>query len=194
MARTKVFDEELVLQKAMNLFWEKGYNTTSAQDLTECLAISRSSLYDTYGDKHSLFVRALRLYRAERFDNTMKEATEAENAEVWLRKLFDSVKADALGSDSSRGCFMVNTAVELAATDTEVAAIVNNIMADFDSAIRKLIKKGQENGTITTKHSPRALSRFIFNSLNGMRVTVKFNAGKQVYDDIVAVCLSALEA
>ncbi|GGH64531.1 TetR/AcrR family transcriptional repressor of nem operon [Filimonas zeae] len=194
MARSKVFDEELVLRNAMNLFWEKGYNATSAQDLTESLAISRSSLYDTYGDKHSLFIKALRLYRTERFDSTMKEASETPDAEAWLRMLFESVKADALGSGSVKGCFMVNTAVELAASDTEVADIVNNIMADFDAAARKVIKKGQENGTITTRHSARALARFVFNALNGIRVTVKFNTGKQVFEDIIAVCLSALKA
>ncbi|MEJ0106748.1 MAG: helix-turn-helix domain-containing protein [Bacteroidota bacterium] len=60
MARTKVFDEQMVLDKAMNLFWQKGYNATSAQDLVNGLSISRSSLYDTFGDKHSLFVKALK--------------------------------------------------------------------------------------------------------------------------------------
>jgi len=59
MARTKDFDEDKVLQKAMNLFWHKGYNGTSMQDLVDGLGISRSSMYDTFGDKHTLFIRAL---------------------------------------------------------------------------------------------------------------------------------------
>src|ERR1700754_4407625 len=63
MARTKEFDENEVLSKAVDLFWLKGYNATSMQDLVDGLGISRSSLYDTYGDKHTLFIKALESYQ-----------------------------------------------------------------------------------------------------------------------------------
>jgi TetR/AcrR family transcriptional regulator, transcriptional repressor for nem operon len=56
MARTKDFDEGEVLTRAMNLFWSRGYGATSMEDLVNALGISRSSLYDTYTDKHSLFI------------------------------------------------------------------------------------------------------------------------------------------
>ena len=63
MARTKDFDEDEVLDKAMYLFWNQGYNGTSMQDLVDGLGISRSSLYDTFGDKHSLFIKTLENYK-----------------------------------------------------------------------------------------------------------------------------------
>ncbi|MEJ0106749.1 MAG: hypothetical protein WDO19_31230 [Bacteroidota bacterium] len=89
---------------------------------------------------------------------------------------------------------MVNSAVELAPVDAEIAAIVNSIMSDFEDAVCKAIKKGQDTGIFTTKYSARSLARFVFNSLSGLRVTVKFDANKKMFDDIVGVCLSALRA
>lgn len=192
MARTKVFDEQIVLDKAMNLFWQKGYNATSAQDLVDGLGISRSSLYDTYGDKHSLFIKALKQYRKERIDPVMKGAGVAEDVEAYIRNVFELVKTEALSDNRSNGCFMVNSAVELAPVDSEVAMIANSIMQDSENAVCKAIKRGQEKGIFTTKHSARSLARFIFNSLNGLRVTMKFETSKKMFDDIVNVCLSAL--
>lgn len=193
MARTKVFDEQDVLDKAMNLFWQKGYNATSAQDLVDGLGISRSSLYDTYGDKHSLYVRALKQYRQEKIDPVLKGADNVDDVDAYIRLFFESVKVEALSENRSKGCFMVNSAVELAPVDTEVAAIANGIMYDVENAVCKVIKKGQEKGVFTKQYSARSLARFVFNSLNGLRVTVKFDADKKMFDDIVNVCLSALK-
>lgn len=193
MARTKVFDEQVVLDKAMNLFWQKGYNATSAQDLVDHLGISRSSLYDTYGDKHSLFVKSLKQYRKERIDPVIRNVEDAEDIEAYIRSIFELVNEEALSENSSKGCFMVNSAVELAPVDEEVAAIANSIMHDMENTVCKAIEKGQREGLFTTAYPARSLARFIFNSLNGLRVTVKFDADKKLFDDVVNVCLSALK-
>jgi TetR/AcrR family transcriptional repressor of nem operon len=193
MARTKVFDEQDVLDKAMKLFWQKGYNATSAQDLVHGLGISRSSLYDTFGDKHSLFVIALKQYRKERIDPVIKGADTAEDVEEYIRNIFEIVKAEALADSTSKGCFMVNSAVEMAPVDTEVSEIANAIMHDCENAITKAIRRGQQQGVFSTRHSARSLARFLFNSLNGLRVTVKFDANKKMFDEIVDVSLSALK-
>lgn len=194
MSRAKVFDEQFILDKAMNLFWQKGYNATSAQDLVDGLGISRSSMYDTFGDKHSLFVMALKQYRKERVDPVIKEADLTKDVEAYIRNMFEFVKTEAIQDDKSKGCLLVNTAVELAPVDKEVSAIVNSIMHDFEDAVRRVIKMGQETGVFTTEYPARSLARFIFNSLNGLRVTVKFDANKKMFDDIVNVCLSTLKA
>jgi len=193
MARTKVFEEQEVLSKAMNLFWEKGYNATSAQDLVDGLGISRSSLYDTFGDKHSLFLKALKQYRKERVDPVLDGVDKAEDIEAYIRYIFEVVKAEALSENKSKGCFIVNSAVEMVPFDKEVAEFANAIMRDTEEAVCKAIKKGQDQGVFTKRYPPRTLSRFIFNSLNGFRVTMKFDASKKMFDDIVNVCLSTLK-
>ncbi|MDQ1142393.1 TetR/AcrR family transcriptional regulator [Pedobacter agri] len=105
MARTKVFNEAEVLDRAMNLFWEKGYHATSAQDLVDGLGISRSSLYDTYGDKHSLFVMALKRYREERIDPVIQGVNSADDIEAYIRFIFEAVKEDALRRIPIKGLF-----------------------------------------------------------------------------------------
>jgi TetR/AcrR family transcriptional regulator, transcriptional repressor for nem operon len=194
MGRAKVFNEEMILDKAMNLFWQKGYNATSAQDLVDGLGISRSSMYDTYGDKHSLFVKTLKQYRKERIDPVIDGVDGADDIEAYIRSVFEAVKEDAIGENRARGCFLVNSAVELAAVDKDVAVIANSILQDTENAITKAIMIGQKKGIFTKKNSAQSMSRFIFNSLNGLRVTMKFDTDNKMFDDIVHVCLSALKA
>lgn len=194
MARIKEFDENEVLDKAMGVFWEKGYNSTSAQDLVSELGISRSSLYDTFGDKHSLFVKALKQYQTEKINPVIKGTQFEEDPEAYIRFFFESVKSEALTDNRSKGCFLINSVVELAPIDSEVLNIANTIMLDTEDALYKAIKRGQDKGVFTTKNSAHALARFIFNSLNGLRVTVKFDSTPKMFDDIVKVCLSTLKA
>lgn len=193
MARTKEFDEKKVLDKAVDLFWTKGYNATSAQNLVDMLGISRSSLYDTYGDKHSLFVKALQQYRKEKIDEVIDMLNKTEDAEEYIKNLFYSIKNQAIEDRYSKGCFMINSTVELAPVDKEIAGIVNSILQDFEDALCKAVKKGQDAGVFNAKHSARSLARFLSNAINGLRVTVKSDAGKSVFDDIVNVSLSVLK-
>ncbi len=193
MARTKEFDEKAVLNKAVDLFWTKGYHATSAQDLVSGLGISRSSLYDTYGDKHSLFVRALKQYRQDRINEVIEMLHRTEDAEEYIRSLFNGIKNQALADTCAKGCFMVNSTVELAPVDAEIAGIVNSILQDFEDALCAAVKKGQDAGVFTMQQSARSLARFLSNVVNGLRVTVKTNTSNKVLDDIVAVSLSVLK-
>lgn len=193
MARTKLFSEEDILDKAMKLFWEKGYNATSAQDLVDGLGISRSSLYDTYGDKHTLFVTALKRYRKERIDPVLEGIETATDLEQYIRTIFEAIIEEALNDSCSKGCFMVNTAVEMAPVDSEIATIANTILRDTETAITKAISKGQQEGIFTTQHSASSLTNFLINVINGLRVTVKFDADKKMFDDIVGISLGVLK-
>ncbi|WP_439490256.1 TetR/AcrR family transcriptional regulator, partial [Algoriphagus sp.] len=174
-------------------FWEKGYNATSAQDLVNALGISRSSLYDTYGDKHSLFVRALKRYRQERIDPVLQAVDTTEDVEEYVKFFFGFIKTEALGEDTPLGCFLVNSAVEMAPVDPEIAAIANGIMKDTEDALCKAITKGQDLGIYSSHYDARSLAKFVFNSVNGLRVTVKFDVDKKMYEDIVNVTLSVLK-
>uniref|UniRef100_UPI003F70534F TetR/AcrR family transcriptional regulator n=1 Tax=Algoriphagus sp. TaxID=1872435 RepID=UPI003F70534F len=164
-----------------------------AQDLVNALGISRSSLYDTYGDKHSLFVKALKKYREERIDPVLQAVDTTEDVEGYVRFFFGFIKTEALSDTSPVGCFMVNSAVEMAPVDPEVAAIANGIMHDTENALCKAIEKGQDQGIFTKQYDARSLAKFVFNSVNGLRVTVKFDVDKKMFDDIIHVTLSALK-
>src|SRR5476649_2280057 len=108
MARTKDFDENEVLCKAIDLFWHKGYNGTSMQDLVDGLGISRSSLYDTYTDKHTLFVKALESYQNSGACNIKEIINNSVSAKETIKQLLGIAIGDLLGDKQHRGCFMVN--------------------------------------------------------------------------------------
>src|SRR5687767_7780321 len=117
MARTKDFDEAEVLNKALCLFWHKGYNGTSMQELVDHLGISRSSLYDTYADKHTLYIKSLEFYQntsRQKMDDIAVNATSAKEA---IMQLFTLMTTELLTDDQQKGCFIVNSEVELAPHD-----------------------------------------------------------------------------
>src|SRR3954468_21430170 len=108
MARSKDFDEQEVLNKAVSLFWLKGYNGTSMQDLVDTLGISRSSLYDTYVDKHTLYLKALAFYRLTWGDQLNDIVAQTASAKQAIKQLLQLITSNLLNDEQHKGCFMVN--------------------------------------------------------------------------------------
>jgi len=193
MARTKDFDENEVLKKAVTLFWDKGYNGTSMQDLVDGLGISRSSLYDTYGDKHSLFIKALESYQESASGKMCTIVSNTVSAKEAIKQLFDLTTRELLSDEQHKGCFLVNTEVEVAPHDQEVSNMVCQNDQLVENAFYQAIKKGQESGEITNKQDARALARFIFNTVKGIRVSAKSTTDKSYFDDIIKMAMSVLD-
>jgi len=192
MARFKEFVKEDVLDRAVNLFWCKGYNGTSMEEVVTCLGISRSSLYDTFGDKRQLFLQALNRYRQQMSGAMIAMVNQSEATLPTIKHLFAVAVQESLDSKLSKGCFIVNTTIELAAHDPEIARIVNANMQDVEDAFYQAVKRGQEKGELSTKHDARAVARFLFNNVSGIRVAAKSGADQTVYNDIVSVVMSIL--
>jgi TetR/AcrR family transcriptional repressor of nem operon len=193
MARTKDFDENEVLTKAVHLFWYKGYNGTSMQDLVDGLGISRSSLYDTYGDKHALFIKALEKYKESASGEMCNIVRNSVSAKEAIKQLFDFTTSALLSDKQHKGCFIVNTAVEVAPHDKEVSNMVCQNDKIVEDAFYQAIKKGQESGEITNKQDARALARFILNTVKGIRVSAKSITDKCIFDDIIKLTMSVLD-
>ncbi len=193
MARTKDFDEDEVLNKAVRLFWYKGYNGTSMQDLVDGLGISRSSLYDTYGDKHTLFIKALESYRESATGKMCNIVTNAVSAKEAIKQLLEMTTLDLVGDCDHKGCFMTNAAIEVAPHDKEVSDMICQNDQQIEDAFCKAIEKGQASGEITSKQDARALARFIINNVKGMRVSAKSTTDKSIFDDVIKLTLSVLD-
>jgi len=193
MARTKDFDEEEVLNKAVCLFWHKGYNGTSMQDVVDALGISRSSLYDTFGDKHALYVRALERYKERSGSRMCGIVNEAKSAKETIRQLLELTSSDLLNDEQGRGCFLVNAEVELAAHDTALKELIQMGEQQLENTYYNVIRKGQESGEISTRQDARALTRFMLNTIKGMQVSAKSVKDKAVFDDIIETALLVLE-
>lgn len=193
MARTKEFDEEKALDKAIEIFWHKGYNGTSAQDLVDHLGISRSSMYDTFGDKQKLFVKSLKRYQKQNQDAITHLFNFSENIKDTLQDIFKQAVIESLEDRITKGCFMVNSSVELAMHDSEIAKIVQDNSDTMINIFKDAIQKDQDQRQISAKTDAKVLARFIFNNYSGIRVLARTGEmDKQVYDDIVKAILSLL--
>jgi TetR/AcrR family transcriptional repressor of nem operon len=193
MARTKDFDENEVLAKAIQLFWRKGYNGTSLQDLIAGLGISRSSLYDTFGDKHQLYLKALNAYRQTQLNIRNQILHAPVPAKVAIRQLMELTIEQMIRDKQHKGCFLVNSAVETAPHDKATNNIVCQNDLEVENAFFEVIRRGQENGEINRQQDPRALARFVFNNLVGLQVTGKSATNKAAFEDIIRLTLSVLD-
>jgi TetR/AcrR family transcriptional repressor of nem operon len=193
MARTKDFDETEVLAKAIKLFWQKGYNGTSMQDLVNTLGISRSSLYDTFGDKHQLYLKALQSYKQTETAKRDQILDGSLPAKVAIRQLVDLTILEMIRDKQHKGCFLINSAVETAPHDKDTNAIICQNEQQLENAFYEVLKRGQSNGEISGKQDPRALARFLFNTIVGIRVTGKSATDKATFEDIVNLTMSVLD-
>lgn len=193
MARKKEFDEDELLEKATNLFWRKGYNATSAQDLVDELKINRSSLYNTYSDKKTLFKKALKKYQEQQTQAVLDLLNNAGDPEKAIQQVFDDLVKDSSEDTTSRGCFMVNTAVEIAGQDEEIGALVHANNRSVEDALTIAIEKGQKMGQFSTRNSARAYARFLFGSISALRVIARSGADKSALNDVARIALASLK-
>lgn len=194
MARTKNFNQEEVLDKAVQLFWRKGYNATSANDLVKELGLSRSSLYDTYGDKKTLFVNSLNRYRKTVVVKMIKIIDNSTDIKSTLKDIFRLIIEQDIEAKIPKGCFIVNSAIELSSYDHEIARIVELNQLGIEEALEKAIIKGQENGTVSNIQKATDLAKFFYNSIVGIRVSMKYSKFLTSLDAITKINLSILES
>jgi TetR/AcrR family transcriptional repressor of nem operon len=193
MARKKGFDEGEVLDKAMNLFWEKGYNATSIQDLVDELGINRASIYDTWGDKHQLYLSALRLYRQNASSWLLNQIRTEQSALVIIERFLHFTIESVIHDKDKRGCFIVNSSTELSNCDRDVDAIVLENRKTMEKVLTELIKEGQTEGEINLNHSPESLARFIFSAMGGIRVLAMSQISEDELKEVVQVTLSVFK-
>lgn len=191
MARSKEYDEDEVLRKAMVLFWTQGYEKTSMQDLVEHMGIHRRSMYDTFGDKHELFMKAL-----ERYDEIIEtsinlQVKQLDSVKKAIRRLFEM--AILKNEKEPIGCLTVNTAVELSLHDKEVAEKVVKSFSKTENLLFELLLCGQKSGEISNHHDAKRLSQSIHNSLVGLRVLAKTTDNKEKLESIIDMTLSVLD-
>jgi TetR/AcrR family transcriptional repressor of nem operon len=190
--RPKEFDRDDVLGKAVDAFWTSGYEATSLDDLTSAMGIGRGSLYNEFGDKHSLFVEALDRYGFERMTQLHAVLDSAPSARAGIAAVFRRT-VDALWADSSRrGCLLVNSAAELAASDPAVAARARRGFERFADAFRSALEEGQRNGELDERIDVRATSNYLASALISLRLLAKISI-RETADDIVEVTLKALD-
>jgi len=192
--RTKEFEPDEIADAAMRVFWRRGYAATSIQDLVEGTGLSRSSLYSTFENKQGLYQQALRRYEAVTKANVELLSGSGSPKEL-IRLYLMRVAEDELGDPQKRGCLVANATLELAGQDEAVAELVARNFQRLQKALEKLIQRGQQSGDVASAKNPRALARFLVNTVQGMRVLGKGSPSqqrRQCLMDVIDVALDTL--
>jgi TetR/AcrR family transcriptional repressor of nem operon len=172
MGRPRQFEPDEVLDKAMMLFWRQGFEKTSMQELVEQTGIHKRSMYDTFGDKHNLFLMALGRYADLAERNQLQAATRDDNARQMIRELLESSVVGARDG-AAAGCMLVNSATEVAVYNNEAATRIRDNFARSEKVIAQIVRRGQEKSEITVKYDAASLSSIIFNAWVGIRVQAR---------------------
>lgn len=192
MPRPQEFETEAALDRAMELFWQRGYGATSLQDLLDHMGIGRQSLYNTFGDKRQLFLAALDRYVDTTCQETMDRLRQPEAGLEAIQQYFDELLCTCATTGPRRACLIANTAMELAPHDEEIAKWVKSCLESMVAAFRNAVVNAYERGEIDVE-SPRATAYYLMTTTLGLGVLAKGGASKKVLRDAADIALSALK-
>ncbi|MFF4757987.1 TetR/AcrR family transcriptional regulator [Streptomyces sp. NPDC001292] len=174
MGRTKEFDPDAALQSALELFWRRGYEATSMADLVEHLGIGRASIYATFGSKRELYLKAMDRYAETRDPLLLAELSQPGPALPAVRAMVRRFAAEAASPEKRlNGCFVTNTAAELAPHDPAAARRVEISWEHVETPLHSALVRAQAQGELSKDRDPRALARMLFVLLQGMRIVGK---------------------
>ncbi len=190
MGRPRAFDPDEALDRALEVFWQKGYEGASLSDLTHAMGINRPSLYAAFGDKQALFRKVLDRY----FNGPgayVSEALKETSARAVAEKLLTS-SANFLGSTCHpRGCLAVQSALACAEDAAPIRKDLAAARAAGEAAIHRRLRRAQAEGDLPRDSNPAALSRYLAAVMHGMSVQAASGASRK---DLLLVAKTALRA
>ncbi|WP_449603401.1 TetR/AcrR family transcriptional regulator [Paenibacillus sp. Marseille-Q9583] len=190
MARSKEFEENEVLDKAMKLFWEQGYEKTSLTDLVEHMGVHRRSLYDTFGDKHTLFLKAMDRFRDKVNAELTREVKRSKTATEALQFIFSFIINGE--EDSPSGCLMVNSAVELAMRDANVDLKSTESFTLSEKLLKDIILWGQQDEEFSLDYNADDLAEHLHSVCVGLRVMTRTSVPKEKLHRIADLSIKLL--
>ncbi|WP_226000173.1 TetR/AcrR family transcriptional regulator [Paenibacillus sp. BJ-4] len=193
MVRPREFDEEQALDAAMQIFWEKGFEATSLSDLTTKMGIQRPSIYAAFGDKKQLFEAALRKYTQSHAARVRAKLQSRSSVKKAFYLFFTGVVAEEYEGDSNRGCFCVNTMVELAPHDEKFEVLTREHQMYLSAVFQEAIERGIRSGELETTLDARALAHTMVSLLIGITVMMKSRPARSFVDQAVATLLLLLD-
>lgn len=175
----------------MKVFWDKGYEATSMNDLLAAMCLSKSSFYDTFGSKHELLLQVLDHYADTWSVKTVALLEREGPAKAILARTFEDL-LDSAEARRERGCLVNNCAVERASHDPQAAARVNRSFAMMEQAFTRVIQRGQDQGEIDDGQDAEALGRYLNTVLQGVVVMGKSGQPRAALESVIGIALESL--
>ncbi|RYX83289.1 TetR/AcrR family transcriptional regulator [bacterium] len=191
MARPKAFDREKALQAAMAIFWSRGYEATSTDDLIKGMGIGRQSLYDTFGDKHKLYLEALQMYNANSIAGYIETIRGTASPMAAIEEILLSM---ALDSSETRafGCMGINATCEFGQNDAKVNAVLQSSGVTMLSILEQALNEAKAKGEMPDTLDTRKAARFLNSTLAGMKVGARGGEDADTLRDVASFALNSL--
>ncbi|MBD3921448.1 TetR/AcrR family transcriptional regulator [Paenibacillus sp. PR3] len=193
MARSKEFDKNLVLHKAMEVFGHYGYEGASLPILLEGLGIARQSLYDTYGTKKDLFIQAVKHYLEEKSSAVVVRLEKSESVKEAVRSIFREIVLVLQDEDRRKECFILHSAIDQVPHEPKIAALFQEDQNRLEHAFYEALVRAKRRQELSTGQDLQALARYLYHSRYALTQVAKLTSNPQVLDEITTVTLSALE-
>jgi TetR/AcrR family transcriptional repressor of nem operon len=193
MARPREFDPDDALERAMHVFWAKGYEATSLDDLCEATGLGRSSLYAAFGDKDGLYLQALDRYEDAAVARIRAALASSRSVRAGIAAFVRRIIDDIMAGPGRRGCFIGNCAAELVRGERTGAARVRRSLERVEETFRDALTRAKDNGELPKAADVAALARFITAGIQGLRLVGKAYPDRAVLEDIAAVMLRCID-
>ncbi|MGG1517797.1 TetR/AcrR family transcriptional regulator [Paenibacillus oryzisoli] len=194
MARSKEFDMNLVLHKAMEVFGHYGYEGTSLPILLEGLGIARQSLYDTYGTKKDLFIKAVKHYVNEKSSAVVVLLGKSESVKEAIHEIFREIVFVLQDEDRRKECFILSSAIDQVPHEPEIAALFEEDRIRLERAFYEALVRAKQRQELNTDKDLQMLARYLYHSRYALTQVAKLTNDPKVLEEITTVTLSTLEA
>jgi len=193
MPRPKEFNPDDAIEKAMQVFWHKGYEATSMEDLLNAMDLNRGSLYDTFGDKRQLFLKVIDRYCTTFADAKCSLLDQPGPVLPTLRRFINDMIEGGLADPQRRGCLISNTVMELSPHENEIAGTLRQALKMVEDTFFKVLARAEQQGELKHDKDPRALARFLTTMMQGIIVMIKAGASADVVKQTLETTLSILD-
>jgi TetR/AcrR family transcriptional repressor of nem operon len=191
MARQRAFEPDDVLDRAMTLFWSRGYAATSTADLMEGMKLSRQSMYNAFGDKRRLYLRSLQRYISLNSASFLEQLHSAATPLDGISRAL-SWCASKQPSDRPSGCMSVNAACEFGISDEAVSLLLDGHGLFLLQSFKQSIEAAQREGQIAATLDASVAAMFLTSALSGIRVSARSGATPKMLQDIASMAMRSL--
>lgn len=192
MARPKAFDPTEALDCALQVFWNQGYEATSLQDLLKAMSLSKSSFYETFGSKHTLYLAAIDRYRETALAQYGRILRDQDDGWQAITDVFAALLDQLNCPQGRRGCFLNNAAIERVPHDADADVRIREAQRALEDAFYRAVRRAQTQGHIALEEDPRAMARFLVNNMYGLLVMAKMAPGREAMEDVARLVIGAL--
>ncbi len=180
------------MEAAVQCFWSRGYEATSVRDLVASTGITSASLYNAFGDKRTLYQRALDHYVEESIAGRIRRCEELPPRQA-ISAFFAEILKRSLGDPQHKGCMLVNAALDVAPHDPDFQRLVAGVLIRIEAFFLGCIEAGQADGTITRSLPAASLAQHLLGVLMGVRVLARVRPERTLLEGVVAPALTLLD-